>query len=238
MEFHYNHLVEDVLGPSSLLAQISTLRFPPAQLQAVHFRDIFNRLSKVETFNYLIAGDGVELITPPRETGETIKISIGKDAVTVSFDPINRSVEFAAEQLVAIMKEIGAVLPIPVFVHQSHLLRKTIPLLGNTDARTFLLNEVVHIPPDRLTGWKRGFVSVGVRFVFPPQQANNLSSHELKIESFMHDPGKLLLENTSSFLIPLPAGQWDALKANLAEANKFLDDYAVTLIKGQPSPES
>lgn len=227
--------MEDVLGPPSLLAQISTLRFPPAQLQAAHFREMFNRLSKTETLNYLITGDGVELTTPPRESGETTRIAIGKDAVHVHFDPTNRSVEFGAEQLVAIMKEISGTLPIPVFVHQSHILRKTFPLKGKADARTFLLNEVVHIPPDRLAGWKRGFASVGVRFIFPPQQANNLSTHELKVESFLADPSKLLVENTASFLVPLPAGQWDALKNNLLEASKFADDYAVSLIRG-PAP--
>jgi len=230
--------VEDVLGPPSLLALISTLRFPPAHLQASHFRDIFNRLSATETFNYLITGDGVELVTPPRETGETTKITVGKDAVQVTFDPINRSVEFATEQLVAIIKEIAGSLPIPVFVHQSHVIRKTFPLAGKRDARSFLLNEIVHISSERLTGWKRGFASVGVRFVFPPQQINNLSSHDLKVESSLHDPGKLLVENTASFLVPLPAGQWDTLKTNIAEASKCLDDHAVSLLKGQSAPEA
>ena len=223
------------MGPASLLAQISTLRYPPAQLQAAHFREIFNRLSAMETFNYLITGEGVELVTPPRETGESIKISLGRDAVHVSFDPTTRSVEFAAEQLVAIMKEIAAVLPIPVFVHQAHVLRKTMPLTGQNDARTFLLNNVLHIPAERLTGWQRSFGSIGLRFVFPPQQIDNLSSHDLRVESFLQDPTKLFIENTASFFVPLPAGQWDTLKTNLAEANRFMDEYAHALVCSEPS---
>ena len=223
------------MGPASLLAQISTLRYPPTQLQAAHFREIFNRLSAVETFNYLITGEGVELVTPPRETGESIKISLGKDAVQVSFDPTNRSVEFSSEQLIAIIKEIAAVLPIPVFVHQVHVLRKTMPLTGQNDARTFLLNNVVHIPAERLSSWQRSFGSVGLRFVFPPQQMNNLSSHDLRVESFLQNPAKLFVENTASFFVPLPAGQWDTLKANLAEANRFMDEYAQALVRVEPS---
>ncbi len=229
--------MENVLGPTSLLAQISTLRYPPSQLQAAHFRKIFNQLSTMETFNYLIVGEGVELVTPPRESGESIKISLGKDAVTVSFDPTNRSVEFATEQLIAILKEVTTVLPIPVFVAQTHVLRKTLPLGGQTDSRSFLLNEVVHIPAERLAGWKRGFASVGLRFVFPPQQMDNLSTHDLKVESFLQDRTKLFVENTATFMVPLPAGQWDTLKANLAEANKFLDEYVFGLIKSPLSPE-
>lgn len=231
--------MEQSLGPSSLLAQISTLRFPPAALNAAHFREVFNRLSTVETFNYAVAGEGVELATPPRETGDSIKVTLARDAVHVAFDPTSKSAEFAAEELLVILKEVAAVLPIPVFVHQVHVLRKLIPLAGaRPDARDFLLHGVISLPQERLAAWKRGFAAVGLRFVFAPQQANDLSAHDLRVESFLPDPGKLFVEDTASFLVPMPAGQWDQLKANLAEANRFLNEYAAALLKGPLSPDA
>ena len=230
--------MENMLGPASLLAQISTLRYPPAALNAAHYREVFNRLSKVGAFNYLIASEGVELVSPATESGVQVKVSLGKDSVTVSFDPTNKSAEFAAEELVEILKEIAGVLPIPVFVHQAHVLRKTIPLQGKTDSREFLMKEVIQIPPERLQGWKRGFGSVGVRFVFPPQNMNDLSTHDLKVESFFQDAAKLFVENTANFLVPMPMGSWDQLKANLAEANRFMDEYALALLKGTPAAET
>jgi len=229
--------MEPTLGPASLLAQISTLRFPPAALNAGHYREVFNRLSQVGTFNYLINSDGVQLVSPPDETGVQVKVTLGKDSITVAFDPTNKSAEFAAEELIETLKLITQALPIPVFVHQVHLLRKTIPLQGQTDARQFLMNEVIHVAPERLGGWKRGFGSVGIRFVFPPQRMEDLSTHDLKIESFFQDATKLFVENTAAFLVPVPAGQWDTLKANLAEANRFMDEYSHALLKGRPAPE-
>lgn len=224
-------------GPSSLLAHASTLRFPPSAWGAAQFRDVFNRLSAVETFNYTIHGESVELVTPPRESGEQLKISLGKDAVQVAFDPTAKSSEFVAEELMVVLKEVAAALPIPVFIHQSHVIRKTLPLLGGGDARTFLLNEVIKVPPERVAGWKRGFASVGVRFVFPPVQ-NELSAHDLKIESFLADPSKVFLEDAANFLVPMPAGQWVVLKANLTETNRFMDEYARTLLRGHLSPDT
>jgi len=228
--------MEHALGPLSLLAQVSTLRFPPAPLNAGHYRAVFNRLSAMETFNFTMIGESVELVTPPGESGETMKIALGRDFVTVSFDPTSRSADYAAEQLTAILKETAAVLPIPVFIHQTHVLRKTLPLAGNDDARTFLTEQVLCVPPGRLAGWSRPVAAVGVRFVFAPQQMNELSNHDLKVESFMQDPRKIFVENAATFLVPLPAGQWDQLKANLAEANRFLDEHALSLLRGPAAP--
>jgi hypothetical protein len=229
--------MEQTLGPSSLLAQISTLRFPPAALNAAHYREVFNRLSQTGTFNYRITCDGVEIASPATESGEQTKVVLGRDAATLSFDPTSKSAEFAAEELVGMLKEIAGVLPIPVFVHQSHVLRKTIPLQGRTDSRQFIMDEVVHISPERLAGWSRGFASVGLRFIFPPQQMNDLSTHDLKVESFFQDSTKLFVEDTASFLVPMPSGQWDTLKANLTEANRFMDEYTLALLRGTPAPE-
>jgi hypothetical protein len=229
--------MESMLGPASLLAQISTLRFPPAGLNAGHYREVFNRLSRVGTFNYLITCDGVELASPATESGASVKVTLVKDAATVSFDPTTKSAEFAAEELIEILKEVTGAIPIPVFVHQVHVLRKTLPLQGQTDARQFIMNEVLRMEPERLRGWERGFGSVGVRFVFPPQKMEDLSTHDLKVESFFQDATKLFIEDTASFLVPVPVGQWDTLKANLAEANRFMDEYSRVLLKGRPAPE-
>jgi hypothetical protein len=234
----YHRGVKQVLGPASLLAQISTLRFPPAPLHAGQFREVFNRLSQVGTFNYQVTGDGVELATPPQESGHALKVSIGRDAVTVAFDPTGKSAEFAAEELLVILKEVAAVLPIPVFVHQTHVLRKIFPLAAGGDARAFLMESVIPVPPGRLAGWKRGFAAVGVRFIFPPQQMTDLSAHDLRIESFLPDPAKIFAEDTATFLVPLPAGSWDQLKANLAEAHRFLDEHAAALLRGSAAPDA
>lgn len=225
-------------GPGSLLAQISTLRFPPAPMHAGQFREVFNRLSQVGTFNFQITGEGVELSAPPQESGEALKVAIGRDAVMVAFDPTAKSADFAAEELLVILKEVAAVLPIPVFVHQTHVLRKIFPLTAGSDARQFLMASVVPVPPARLAGWKRGFASVGVRFVFPPQQMTDLSAHDLRIESFLPDPAKIFVEDTATFLVPLPAGSWDQLKANLAEAHRFLDEHATALLHGSAAPDA
>lgn len=230
--------MEQALGPASLLAQVSTLRFPPAALTSAHFREVFNKLSAIGTFNFLIGADSVELVSPPREAGDQIKIGLTKDAIQVSFDPTTKSADYAAEELVGIVKEIVSVLPIPIFVHQVHVLRKTMPMAGHLDARAFLMHEVVRVPPERLAGWKRGFAAAGVRFIFPPQQMNDLSAYDLKIESFLQDATKLFVENTASYLMPMPAGQWDVLKANLADANRFLDESAQALLRGHPTPDA
>jgi hypothetical protein len=179
----------------------------------------------------------VELSTPAREGGERTRILLGKDSVRVEFDPTDKSVEFAAEELVVIMKEVAAELRIPVFIHQIHVLRKTIPLAGKQNACAFLLQEVLRLPADRLGGWKRPFSSVGLRFVFPPHQVNELSAHDLRIDSFAPDPSKLLVENSSNFLVPMPAGQWGTLKSNLMEASRFLDSYIGELLRPRLSPE-
>jgi len=199
--------VDTTVGPSSLLAQVSTLRFPPVPMAAAHNREVFSRLSRMETFNYIVGADAVELVTPPKEGGEVMRIVIGRETVTVALDPFMGSADFAAEQLGAVLRELTGVLPIPVFIHSVHVLRKTMPLVGGA----------------------------GVRFVFPPQQVNELSSHELRVESFLQDPAKIFVEDTASFLMPLPVGQWDTLKANLAEANKFVDEYASALLHSAPA---
>ncbi len=230
--------MEQALGPASLLAQVSTLRFPPASISPAHFREVFNKLSAIGTFNFLVGADSVELVSPPGQSGDQLKIGLNKDTIQVSFDPTSKSAEFAAEELVGIIKEIASVLPIPVFIHQVHVLRKTMPMAGQQDARSFLVRDVVRVPPERIAEWKRGFAAVGVRFVFPPQQMNELSAFDLKIESFLPDPGKLFVENTASFLMPMPAGQWDVLKNNLAEANRFLDESARALLFGHPAPDA
>jgi len=230
--------VEQALGPASLLAQVSTLRFPPAALTAAHFREVFNKLSAVGTFNFLIGADSVELVSPPRDGGDQIKIALTKDTIQVSFDPTSKSAEFAAEELTELVKEIAGVLPIPIFIHQVHVLRKTMPMAGHLDARAFLMNDIVRVPPERMAAWKRPFAAAGVRFIFPPQQMNDLSAYDLKIESFLQDATKLFVENTASYLMPMPVGQWDVLKANLADANRFLDESAQALLKGHPAPDA
>jgi hypothetical protein len=230
--------VESSLGPASLLAQVSTLRFPPAALTAAHFREVFNKLSAIGTFNFLVGADSVELDSPAREGGDQVKIALTKDTIQVSFDPTSKSAEFAAEELTVIVKEITSVLPIPIFIHQAHVIRKTMPMAGAQDARAFLVNEVVRIPADRLASVKRPFAAAGVRFIFPPQQMNDLSAYDLKIESFLPDPAKLFVENTASYLMPMPAGQWDVLKANLADANRFLDESTHALLHGHPTPDA
>ncbi len=229
--------MDNPLGPSSLLAQISTLRFPPAPLNAAMHRDVFNRLSAMETFNYTVTGDGIELVTPPREGGAVTRVAIGRDAVAVGFDPTTGSASFVAEQLTAILKELAAVLPVPVFIHQVHVVRKTIPLAGGADAREFLSANVLPAAGEAMRGWKRPPAALGARFVFAPQNANEMSSHDIRVESFLQDPRKIFVENAATFLIPLPAGQWDQLKANLAEANRFLDEHALSLLRGPSGPQ-
>jgi hypothetical protein len=227
--------MEQSLGPTTLLAQISTLRFPPAPLHAAQYREVFNRLSAMENFNFALTGEGVEMITPPGESGETMRVGLGRDAVSVSFDPTSRSADYAVEQLTAILKEISSVLPIPVFIQQTHIIRKTIPLSGEGDSRRFLTEQLLCVTEEGISGWKRPLGAVGVRFVFTPQQTqdvSNLNNFDLKIESYLQDPRKIFIENAATFLVPLPAGQWDQLKASLSEAHKFLDDYAVSILKG------
>jgi hypothetical protein len=67
---------------------------------------------------------------------------------------------------------------------------------------------------------------------------NDLSAYDLKIESFLPDPAKLFVENTASYLMPMPTGQWDVLKANLADANRFLDESVRALLHGRPTPDA
>jgi hypothetical protein len=229
--------VEGAPGPSSLLAQISTLRFPPAPVVPERAREVFNRLSRLQAFNYLHTADGATLSTPPRESGEQIRVVLGHDTLHVSFDPTLKSAEFAAQELVELLREIVGVLAVPVFIHQVHVIRKTLPLPPGVDARTFLVRDVAAVPPERLAGFKRPFAAAGLRFVFPPQQMNDLSAHDLRIETFLPDPSKLFLEDTATYLVPLPAGQWDQIKANLADANRFLDGYARALLTGSPAPD-
>ena len=176
------------------------------------------------------------MVTPPGESGESIRVALAKDAVSVSFDPTSKSADYATEQLTAILKEIASVLPIPVFVHQTHIIRKTVSMQGGKDARQFLTEKLLCVGREGVPGWTRPIGAVGVRFVFTPQQMNDLTNFDLKIESYMQDPGKIFVENAATFLVPLPAGQWDQLKASLKEANKFLDDYAMSLLGGANNP--
>lgn len=226
--------MEYSLGPATLLAQISTLRFPPAPLHAAQYREVFNRLSAMENFNFALTGEGVEMVTPPGESGESMRVGLSRDAVAVSFDPTSRSADYVVEQLTAILKELSSVLPIPVFIQQTHIIRKTIPLQGIDDSRRFLTNQLLCISEANLAQWKRPLGAVGVRFVFTPQQTenvSNLNNFDLKIESYLQDPKKVFIENAATFLVPLPAGQWDQLKTSLQEAHRFLDDYAISILK-------
>jgi len=226
--------MEQSLGPSTLLAQISTLRFPPAPLHAAQYREVFNRLSAMENFNFALTGEGVEMVTPPGESGESIRVGLGRDVVSVSFDPTSRSGDYAVEQLTAILKEISAVLPIPVFIQQTHIIRKTVPLQGDNDSRRFLTDKLLCVSGDSIAGWKRPLGAVGVRFVFTPQQTpevSDLNNFDIKIESYLQDPRKIFIENAATFLVPLPAGQWEQLKVSLQEAHRFLDDYALSILK-------
>ena len=226
--------MEQSLGPSTLLAQISTLRFPPAPLHAAQYREVFNRLSAMENFNFALTGESVEMVTPPGESGESIRVGLGRDVVSVSFDPTSRSGDYAVEQLTAILKEISSVLPIPVFIQQTHIIRKTIPLQGEMDSRRFLTERLLCVSEGNVAQWQRPLGAVGVRFVFTPQQNNdvsNLNNFDLKIESYLQDPRKVFIENAATFLVPLPAGQWDQLKTSLQEAHRFLDEYTVSILK-------
>ena len=227
--------MEQSLGPSTLLAQISTLRFPPAPLHAAQYREVFNRLSAMENFNFALVGESVEMVTPPGESGESIRVGLARDVVSVSFDPTSRSADYAVEQLTAILKEIASVLPIPVFIQQTHVIRKTIPLQGEGDSRRFLTERLLCVSEGGIAGWSRPLGAVGVRFIFTPQQTSdvsNLNNFDLKIESFLHDQRKIFIENAATFLVPLPAGQWDQLKASLQEAHQFMDEYCLSILKG------
>ena len=164
-----------------------------------------------------------------------MRVGLGRDVVSVSFDPTSRSGDYAVEQLTAILKEISSVLPIPVFIQQTHIIRKTIPLQGEMDSRRFLTEKLLCVSEEGIAGWNRPLGAIGVRFVFTPQQTSdisNLNNFDLKIESYLQDPRKVFIENAATFLVPLPAGQWDQLKASLQEAHRFLDDYAISILKG------
>jgi len=226
-------LKEAVLDISTrLLSVITELVFIPAHIEEKKFREIFDKVSEGHFIrSYMLLPDStIQMSGAKEERSDQVLYRIMKDRLFISYENCTSSLAYYYGLIRDLIEIFIKITGVPLFLMNSVTLRKLINIKGVNDSRDFLIKKVFKLNEENFKIFNRPIHMMGGHIFFPPI-AENTTSHELRIESFMEDYKTLFVEAKSNFPQPIePKSGADTISKNLNITDEFINNNAISFL--------
>lgn len=206
------------------IAFVAELLFPPMQLRADLVQGVHNALFRQPTLSYQsfqIAHDGIHLTNLAQTPGQVSMATFLPDRLLVREELRGITVEDFATRVVNLATTACQSLGIAASVAQQFCVRSLVNPKHARDGREFLAQRLL---AGEKSGWQvfgQSAQSIGLRLTFPPS-GEHPGRHQVRIESWPHDPRSVWLENTTFFAGAVATADLPQLAEELYATYRFL----------------
>jgi len=174
--------------------------YPPQTFTATSLRDFYVSVAepcRFTEYRQLAEGQGARLASGSNRhlTLQHDRFSYRDNNTSSVFDTFAENVEYIGKMLKEHFK-------IPVLLHTKVMIQVLMPHAGNGDTKAFLQSCLIGPDISTTDSFNRPLSGAGLRFVFPPTQAQHSTFH-LRIEPYFPDLKMFFIENNAQFFDPL-----------------------------------
>ncbi|MFN3243922.1 MAG: hypothetical protein ACE37K_20620 [Planctomycetota bacterium] len=200
------------------IAFAAEILYPPQQLRADLVQNVHNTLYRQPQLgyqNFQVAPDGIHLSNLPQTPGQVSMASFRFDRLVLREEMRGTTVEDFATRAVNVATTALQTLNIPQTVMQQFVVRSLVAPRHFQDGREFLSRRLMPSVADGGNAFGRPMASLGVRYVFPPHDAQQ-ETFQVRIETWPQDQRSIWIENTSSYPTPLAVADMPRVADQLA----------------------
>ncbi|MGC6487078.1 MAG: hypothetical protein ACON4Z_05505 [Planctomycetota bacterium] len=220
------------------IAFAAEILYPPHQLRADLVQNVHNALYKQPQLgyqNFQVAPDGIHLSNLPQAPGQVSTASFRFDRLVLREEMRGATVEDFATRTVNVATTALQTLGIPSTLAQSFVVRSLIAPRNFQDGREFLSQRLMPRVADDGATFGRPMASLGVRYVFPPHEAQT-ETFQVRVETWPQDQRSIWVENTSSHPGALPAADTPRLADQLASTYQFVTGPVCSFLSRLDTP--
>jgi hypothetical protein len=206
------------------IAFVAELLYPPMQLRTDLVQGVHNALFRQPAISYQsfqIAHDGIHLTNLPQQPGQVSAATFLPDRLLVREELRGTTVEDFATRVVNLATTAFQSLGIGTSVAQQFCVRSLVNPKHLRDGREFLAQRLLADQQAQWQAFGRQPQAIGLRLVFGPGDEHP-GRHQVRIESWPHDPRSVWIENTTLFPVAIPAGDLPRIADELYATYHFL----------------
>jgi hypothetical protein len=206
------------------IAFVAEILFPPLQLRAELVQGVHNALFRQPALSYQsfqVAPDGIHLTNLAQTPGQVSAASFLPDRLVLREELRGVTIEDFATRTVNVAQLAFQTLGIGATLARQLCVRSLVTPRNRRDGREVLAGRMLADGNQALGGFGRPIQGLGLRLVFPPTPAAQ-EAHQVRIETWPHDPRSLWLENTTTWQRPIVASELPKLAEELYGTYQFL----------------
>jgi hypothetical protein len=218
------------------IAFVAELLFPPMQLRADLVQGVHNALFRQPAISYQsfqVAADGIHLTNLPQAPGQVSAATFLPDRLVVREELRGTTVEDFATRVVNVATTSFQSLGVPVTIAQQFCVRSLVNPRHFRDGREFLLQRLLAGGSPAWQAFEQAPQALGLRLVFPPIGS---ARHQVRIETWPHDPRSVWLENTAGFTGPVTTANLPQLAEQIYDTYRFLTGPVGEFLAGYDHP--
>jgi len=220
------------------IAFLAELLYPPQQLRADLVQSVHNTLYKQPAIgyqNFQVAPDGIHLTNLPQAPGQVSSATFTWDRLILREELRGTTVDDFAARVVNVATIGFQTLGITATLAQQFIVRSLVAPRHFRDGRDFLSQRLIAPGTDAWQMFDRPLQSLGVRFVFPPQEQGR-EGYQVRIETWPQDQRSLWLENTGSFTSSISSNETPQLASLLDATYRYLSGPVCSFLAGLDTP--
>lgn len=206
------------------IAFVAEILFPPMQLRAEQVQGVHNTLFPKPALGYQsfqVAPDGIHLSNLPQTPGQVSVASFLPDRLVLREELRGVTIEDFATRVVNVAQTAFQMLGIPATLARQMCVRSLVTPRTVRDGRELLAANMLVDGNSSLASFQRPIQGMGLRLLFPPTQTAR-EAHQVRIETWPHDPRSLWLENTTTWQGPIGVQELPKLADELYGTYRFL----------------
>lgn len=206
------------------IAFVAEILFPPMQLRAEQVQGVHNALFRQPALCYQsfqVAPDGIHLSNLAQTPGQVSVASFLPDRLVLREELRGVTIEDFATRVVNVTQLAFQSLGIPATLARQLCVRSLVTPRNRRDGRELLAGRMLVDGNTTLASFQRPIQGMGLRLVFPPTPGAT-DAHQVRIETWPHDPRSLWLENTTTWQRPIAGGELPKLAEELYGTYQFL----------------
>lgn len=206
------------------IAFVAEILFPPVQLRAEQVQGVHNTLFRQPALGYQsfqVAPDGIHLSNLPQTPGQVSMASFLPDRLVLREELRGTTIEDFATRVVNVAQVAFQALSVPLSLARQLCVRSLINPRQRRDGRELLVGRLLVDGEARLQALQRPTQALGLRLLLPPAGGGR-DTHQVRIETWPHDPRSLWLEDTATWQGPVTGAELPKLADELYATYRFL----------------
>jgi len=220
------------------IAFVAEILFPPMQLRADLVQGVHNTLFRQPALSYQsfqVGHDGVHLTNLAQQPGQVSAATFLPDRMVVREELRGATVEDFATRVVNLATTAFQALGIGSSIAQQFCIRSLVSPKHVRDSREFVSNRMFAAAPEAWQSLGRPIQSLGLRLTFPPADGHR-ELHQVRVETWPHDPRSLWIEDTSTFAGALVTADLPQIAGQLYATYGFLTGPIGDFLAGYDRP--